>query len=93
MFYYSEGSPTSLLQMKARSPRIEPATNLCLAGGENSCERNLPPVYFHRAGWKAGDDVPARSVAGNAVVDFNYLSVGENGPRGAQSMSEVAELR
>ena len=66
---------------------------LCLAGGENSCERNAPLVYFHRAGWKAGDDVPARSVARNAVVDFDYLSVGENGPRGAQSMSEVAELR
>ena len=53
---------------------------LCLAGGENSCERNVPPVYFHRAGWKEGDDVPARSVAGNAVVDFLLLVCGREWP-------------
>ena len=66
---------------------------MCLAGDANSYERNFPPVYFHCAGWMAGDIVPARSVAGNAIVDFDYLSVGERGPRGAQGLSGDAGLR
>ena len=45
------------------------------------------------AGWRAGDVVPARSVTGNFVVDFDYLSVGESGPPGAQGLSEGAGLR
>ena len=45
------------------------------------------------AGWRAGDVFPARSVTGNSVVDFDYLSVGESGPPGAQGLLEDAGLR
>ena len=65
----------------------------CVWQGVKTHVIKRPPVYFHRADWKTGDGVPARSVAGNAVVGFDYLSVGENGPRGAQSLSEDAGLR
>ena len=45
------------------------------------------------AGWRAGDVFPARSVTGNSVVAFVYLSVGESGPPGAQGLLEDAGLR